>query len=362
MRSASASKAKISPAPHSPRSDPRKQRDGRGPVAFHRFTVLHNWLSSGRSTTATKLATHLETTARTIKRDIERLRDDYDAPIIWDAKRHTYRYTRADFQLPLIRLNADEAMALALASETFTAWRGTLLGRSLATAFAKVGHTLGDALSLPTDELAHCISTPAQGSDALAEQAHFPIVLEAVLRRQVLRFDYHPPHGRHGPRRVHPLHLTAHEQRWMLIAWDPARRVARRYNLARMTALSPETAIDAFAAPTAFDLSAYLATTFGPHAGAELHHVVLRFDAYAAPYIREHLYHPSQRITPAPDHPGAVEVQVTVNHLLDIQRWVLSWGRHAEALAPPILRRQIATELAALTSTYATELPLPPAP
>lgn len=62
---------------------PRSARGG--PAANHRFIGLHNGLSSGRVTTAAKLAAHLEPPPRTIKRDIERLRDNHGAPIEWDA-------------------------------------------------------------------------------------------------------------------------------------------------------------------------------------------------------------------------------------------------------------------------------------
>lgn len=324
--------------------------------------VLHSWLTSGRPTTAAALADHLETTTRTIKRDIERLRDFYDAPIIWDARNRSYRYTRDDYQLPLLRLNVEEAMALALASETFSAWRGSMLGQALASAFAKIGDTIGNALSLSANDLAHCVSRPAQGSDHAAEQTHFPIVLKAILQHRGLGFEYCPPHGNRGSRHVHPLHLTTQEQRWILIAWDPSRKVARRYNLARMRNPTMRSATERFNPPTEFDLTAYLASTFGPHAGHDLHHVRLRFTAYAAPFIREHLFHPSQRIAEIKDGAGDIEVQVTVNHLLDVQRWVLSWGRHAEVLAPVEFRRQIVAELDQLQTTYAPERPPPSRP
>lgn len=121
-----------------------------------------------------------------------------------------------------------------------------------------------------------------------------------------------------------------------------------------MRELTAEPELNAFAPPTEFDLTTYLAATFGPHAGTELHHVRIRFDGYAAPYIREHTFHPSQRIEPAADDTDGIEVHMTVNHLLDIQRWVLSWGRHAKVIGPPQLRQQIEAELETMTASYHT--------
>ena len=47
-----------------------------------------------------------------------------------------------------------------------------------------------------------------------------------------------------------------------------------------------------------------------------------------------------------------MEVALQVTHLLDVQRWVLSWGAHAEALAPDELRANIAREIRLLEKRY----------
>ena len=65
---------------------------------------------------------------RTIKRDIEFMRDRFGAPIAWDRANRAYYYTHHCDLLPLLRIDADEALALALARNTFAAWRGSPLG------------------------------------------------------------------------------------------------------------------------------------------------------------------------------------------------------------------------------------------
>jgi predicted DNA-binding transcriptional regulator YafY len=38
--------------------------------------------------------------------------------------------------------------------------------------------------------------------------------------------------------------------------------------------------------------------------------------------------------------------------LEEIERWILSWGRHAKVLAPPQLKEQIANTVLALANRY----------
>lgn len=346
------------PSPRPSRASSKADRKRRssssasGPAALTRVLRIHQALAKGNRLDAVRLAEELSLSPRTIKRDIERLRDFHGAPIEWDRARRTYVYTRPCPELPLLNLTADEALALALAGDTFVAWRGTPLGRALSSAFAKIGGGLGEAVSLPAKELTALITPAAEGPDAETENRAFPVALQAILRRQPLRFAYWKPHGPTTTRTVHPLHLAFLEHRWVLIAWDPKAGRAKRFILARMSSLEPR--LDSFEPPSGFDLHAHLAGSFGLHAGDALQTVRLRFDAYAAPYIQERRWHSSQVLTRHPD--GSLEVELRVGHLLDVRRWVLSWGRHAQVLEPPQLRTEIAGELVELNDTYAREV------
>lgn len=336
---------------------PAKKRSDRndgsnGPAALTRILNIHQRLSTGQSLDAVQLAKELSLSPRTIKRDIERLRDFHGAPIEWDRRRRTYFYTRPFLELPLLNLTAKEALVLALAGDTFAAWRGSLLGGALASAFAKIGGTVGDAITLPASELAGLITPAAEGPDTQSENRAFPHVLDAILRRQTLRFVYRKPHGPATTRVVHPLHLACLDHRWALVAWDPQETVPKRFVLSRMSSFATET--NTFQPPPDFDIRAHLAASFGLYAGEKLEIVRLRFDAYAAPYIKERQWHASQAIIPRDD--GGIEVELKVGHLLDVRRWILSWGKHVEALEPALLRQEIAAEIEALQSAYAPEI------
>src|SRR5690606_13866925 len=162
-------------------------------------------------------------------------------------------------------------------------------------------------------------------------------------------------------RRLRPLHLAYLDHRWTLVAEDPARAGWRKFLLGRIRELAPTDT--GFAPPPSEKIRAYLAGSLGRFTGEKLHEIRLRFDATAAPYVRERPWHASQTLRTLPD--GVVEATLHLNNLIDVQRRLLSCGRHVEVLSPPELRANLAAEIAELAKIYAPEIaatnPAPPA-
>src|SRR5262249_50634603 len=63
--------------------------------------------------------------------------------------------------------------------------------------------------------------------------------------------------------------------------------------------------------------------------------VTIRFDEEVADYIREKKWHASQKLRELPR--GGVELDLTLSSLIEIERWILSWGGHAKVIRPPEL-------------------------
>jgi proteasome accessory factor B len=49
---------------------------------------------------------------------------------------------------------------------------------------------------------------------------------------------------------------------------------------------------------------------------------------------------------------GDLELSLTLGNLEEIERWILSWGNHAQVLAPAELKTRIAKTVSALADTY----------
>jgi len=323
-----------------------------GPAATTRVFELHEILAAGRPLNATTFAREHELSTRTVKRDIERLRDFHHAPIVWDARARSYRYTAPFDLLTGLRLGADEALAVVLAGRTFAAWEGTPLGRTLTATLEKVARFAGAAVSFPAADLRAVLHQEESALDA-PELRHFTGLLEDILARRELVIVYQKPAAARAERRtVRPLHLAYLEHRWMLVAEDTAKAEWRNFVLARIQAI--ERTANRFCPPPTARLKAYLRGSLGRFTGKTEIEVRLRFDATAAPYVRERPWHASQTVRDLPD--GGAEATFRLNNLIDVQRRILANGRHVEALAPPELRASVAAEIAALAAAYAVEI------
>lgn len=337
---------------------PPTSRQSTGPAVLRRLIHINTRLAEGRRVTAASLAEELEVCNRTIKRDIATLCNEHGMDITWEPSTRTYLCNNPSERLPLLRLTADESIALQLASKTFAAWGGSPLGLALTAALGKIGKLVGNSVSLPVDELGDSVSSLGESRGAEATRRWFALLIEAVHGRKTLRITYHKPStgATSEERFIDPLHIAYLDHEWTLIAHDHLRNALRQFLLTRIEDIHHTG--QGFHRPEDFDAKRYLAGAFGRYAGNSLQEVRVRFDAYAAPYIRERQWHPSQKTSPLEE--GCVEVRVRVSHLLDVQRWVLSWGRHAEAIAPDELRRNVAEEIQASACHYKKTTPIPP--
>ena len=320
-----------------------------GRSALDRIIRIHARLGNDQLVTAQSIARECEVSDRTIKRDIECMRDRMGVPIAWDATTHSYYYTHRCDLLPLLRLDADEALALVLASRTFSAWRGSPLGRALTLALEKIAPAVGGAVSFPGEALSEFIFQPERAPESEAEHRWFAVALEAIQRRRELQISYQKPKGAAAETRtIHPLHLAFLEHRWMLVAYDVGREAPRNFLLTRIREINATGT--RFEVKEGFDLKVYLRGSLGRFTGEGDHEVRIVFDGMVAPYVRENPWHPSQFIVERPD--GAIEVTLRLNNLIDVERRVLACGAHAEVVAPAELRETVRSAAAAMLARY----------
>ena len=169
-----------------------------GPAATTRMFALHAQLAAGTPINAVRLACKLEVSSRTVKRDIERLRDSHAAPIAWDPAARIYRYTAPFDLLSGLRLDADETLALVLAGRTFAAWENTPLGHTITLALQKIARFAGHAVSLPAADMRGVLFQPeADAGEASTnnEHRHFARLLDDIIAHRELALAYLKPNA-----------------------------------------------------------------------------------------------------------------------------------------------------------------------
>jgi predicted DNA-binding transcriptional regulator YafY len=317
---------------------------------LRRLLALDALIRSGRYPNARTAARALEVHPRTVHRDLEFLRDSWRAPLEYDPVRHGFYYTDPGFPPPLVRLTEGELVALFLAERLLQQYGGTPFAAELAAAFAKLTAALPDGVTVRLDHLQAAFSVRPLPADARATAALLGRLAAAVRGGRRLELVYaSAASGRTASRRVDPYHLTAVGGDWYLVAFDHARAEVRMFAPGRIKELR-ETG-EVFTRPADFTIEGYLGDSFRTFRGAGRPRVVrLRFAGPAARYVREKVWHPSQRVREL--RGGGVELTLRVGHLLEVKRWALSWGADCEVLRPEGLRREVRVELGKAAGNY----------
>jgi predicted DNA-binding transcriptional regulator YafY len=229
-----------------------------------------------------------------------------------------------------------------------------LLGPEVDSAFDKIQNVLSrDALKLIA-QMRERLGVRAAGAKLQAPAAeHLPKIHTALADRRTLRIRYFSAsRDSEDTREIDPYHLTLHNGGLYLVAYCHLRNGLRIFAVERMR--NVELTRGGFMVPASFNAEKYLAGAWGVMQG-ELVTVRVIFARAVAPYIRERLWHPSQKLRDLAD--GRVEVTLQVADTLEVRRWILGYGVQAEVVAPEGLREALRKEAEALVSALEPRRP-----
>jgi predicted DNA-binding transcriptional regulator YafY len=317
---------------------------------LERMMRMHARLQAGRYPNCRKLAEELEVSSKTVQRDLDFMRDRLGLPIEYDQLHFGFYYTEPVSSFPNIEISEGELVALYVGQKALAQYKGTSFEAPLSTAFRKITDGLRDTISVTWSDLDSAISFRSTGR-TVADVHLFEQLSHAVFNQVEARFDYKKPGAtRYEQRYVQPYHLGCVENLWYLFAFDMDRGELRTFALPRIR--NVRASKTRFRRPTEFSIGRYLEQSFGVFARPTKtkHAIRIVFDAFAAPRIEERQWHPSQKIKQLRN--GGIELSLTLGNLEEIERWILSWGSYAQALAPTELKERISKTVSALADTY----------
>ncbi|NBH08990.1 YafY family protein [Amycolatopsis sp. SID8362] len=223
-----------------------------------RLLRLLSLLQLRRDWSGTELADRLGVTTRTIRRDVDRLRDlGYPVHAAMGPV-GGYRLG-AGAELPPLLLDDDEAVAVVVGLHA-----GGVSGLEEASlrALTKVEQVLPSRLRHRVAALeASVLALPARGPVVAADV--LTAVSAAIRASETLRFDYVSHDGRESRRAVEPHRLVSWGRRWYVVGWDPGRADWRTFRADRLTLRTPNGPRFSPREPPDGDLAAYLKRTMG---------------------------------------------------------------------------------------------------
>ncbi|NUV68364.1 MULTISPECIES: YafY family protein [unclassified Streptomyces] len=297
-----------------------------------RLLRLLSLLQTHRDWSGADLADRLGVTPRTVRRDVDKLRE-LGYPV--NAARGTgggYQLG-AGAELPPLLLDDEEAVAVAVGLRTAAGHGIEGIGESSVRALAKLEQVLPNRLRRRVGALGAFTVPMLHGQDASVVDPGLLTELAGACRdAERLRFAYRTHGGESSRRTVEPHRLVCTERRWYLVAWDLEREDWRTFRADRITPTPPHGPRFVPRPPPAEDLAAYVSQGVA----------VSAYAARAVILLRAPLAEAAQRISPSAGvleavdadtcrlTTGAPDLTVLVIH-------VLMMGIDFEVIEPPEL-------------------------
>jgi predicted DNA-binding transcriptional regulator YafY len=197
-----------------------------------RLLELLSLLQARRDWPGAELADRLEVSRRTIRRDVERLRElGYPVESL-PGPAGGYRLQAGSVMPPLL---LDDEEAIAIAVGLLTATRASVAGieETAVRALVKLEQVLPAHLRRRVAALGSAtIAAPASGP-TVAPQA-LTLIAAACRDRECVRFAYRSRDGTETRREVEPQALVNLGRRWYLVAWDRRREDWRTFRVDRV--------------------------------------------------------------------------------------------------------------------------------
>ena len=316
---------------------------------FERQMDLDRRIRAGEYPSVQELAVAWEVDERTIKRDVEFMRDRLLAPIEYDRKRRGYFYTESTWGLPAISLRESELVALLLARRSLEQYDDLPLGEMLSHFYEQVLTTAGQQVGATPADIFEGFSFVPPPSVPVDSKI-WEVLSCAVLKRRSVEFSYQSIDS-DGARTyvADPVHISNIEGEWYLFARSHKKGDVLQFAISRLGTVTENG--ESFAAPDDFVSAELKNKLFGRYASMQgrPETVRIRVDSKQVSQVHLKQWHADQKVIERKN--GSVEISFPVNSggskrpYANVISWVLSMGSHARVLAPKRLKELIAEEI-----------------
>ncbi len=299
-----------------------------------RLLALLSLLQTRREWSGRELAERLDITTRTVRRDVDKLRElgyPVDANV---GARGGYRLG-AGAEMPPLLLDDQEVLAVALGLDAVTTGAVADMAEASAGALAKLRQVMPSRLQHRLDAL-RIEAIPREAPTSAVPAERLTDIATACHRHERLRFDYRRNDGEESRREVEPFRLVRSGNRWYLVGFDLARDDWRSFRVDRMDPKIPTGPRFTPREPPEGGAAAFVARGLGA------------VQQQATARIRVHL--PLDEVAPMIHHywgalesgdENSCEVTVYSTSLTSIARWMYAFDADFTVLEPDELRVEL---------------------
>jgi len=321
-----------------------------------RLYTYRELLRSRRVVSRHELMQRLEISAATLKRDLAKLRDQMNTPIVFDRELGGYRLESADaMELPGVWFTADEMLALLTLQHLVVELMPSLLGPKLRPLQRKIDEMLRKQ-GLDPQALVERIRWVHAGRRRI-HLAHFEALARGTLERKRVRIRHiNRERGEQRERDISPQQLVHYRDNWYVDAKCHLRREIRCFAL---DAIEEAQVLDTPADEVDQDLLRQsLQASYGIFSGTPEAWARLRFSAQRARWVKNEQWHPAQRQTFEAD--GAMVLELPYSDPRELLGDVLRHGLDVEVLGPPALCQLVRSTVQAMHQRWGQSAPAAP--
>ena len=317
-----------------------------------------------------------------LEKDIQRMREDHDAPIEYCKRSNGYYYSNPQFRLLNLMLTPDDMDALEQAREVLAATQGASVADELDNALQRVRQSLDIIREVKTDAPTRRV-VYVEEKILGGNRQYVPVLIRAVNQNRQVAFRYlkhedavsmsgsantrknrtnirtngpdFSPAERPKLRILHPILLREVSDSWYVIGYDAASGSERTFALDRMSELEllddpcdvPPTILN-----NVSELFEHIYGITDSHGPVE--DIILSFSPLFGRYITAKPIHQTQEVLSDTDTECVVRLRLAPNR--DLLMHLRSYGEHLTILQPASLVQEMKESLVATMAKYELEL------
>lgn len=310
-----------------------------------RMAYMDRRIREGKYPNCAQVAREFNVERKTVQRDINYMRE-LGAPLQFDKKRSGYFYTEKNYFLPAIQITQSDVFAFLVNEQILKLYQDAPYYDEIKEIIEKIIQFLPNEISLQDSA---AIFSFSQLPVSHVNRDHFKVIQKSAYEEKKLKIKYLSQHSnKMNDRVVDPYAIKNHNGIWYLIAFCHQRNEVRVFAMNRILAIET-TDID-FYKPTNFSTDEFFKDSFSIYRTEKKYHVKLKFSPYQARWIRERQWHKSQQLTELED--GGLILEMEVQGLDEVKRWVMQYGGEVEVVEPEILKCDVIKELEKMNGIY----------
>jgi len=309
-----------------------------------RIYLLDTTLKERRSPVAIEhLIERLECSQATVYRIIATLRDEFNAPIQSDDN-GVYYDRAAQFNLPGIRLNAEETQGLLMAAQLLEDLQSESLQKPMQRILENIDKVLQQK-GIANRRLIQIIPALSRKSNPNV----FQTVMSALQTEKKLNINYLTRSSQQKTERlVSPQRLSSYKNAWYLDAWCHLRKGIRLFALEQIQ--SVELDIERAKKVPNEDLRSHYAESYGIFSGPMISTAVIKIDKKLAPWTVFEHWHSKQNIEHLDDK--HMLLSIPYNDDRELVADVMRLGAAATIMQPQSLQQQFQQQLVHILGNY----------